>query len=149
MAPVALWVAAVLGTIHAAWSAYWAFGGRVLLDTVGGWAVAAVEERPLLALGGLLAVAVAKLLAAWIPLLAETGRIPGRRVWRGCAWVGGPFLIIYGAVNASAAVAILAGWVETENYDRPGLIGHAFVWDPLFAVWGVALTIALVATRRT
>ncbi|MFN7243809.1 MAG: DUF3995 domain-containing protein [Dietzia cercidiphylli] len=146
---MALWVAAILGTVHAAWSAYWAFGGRVLLDTVGGWAVTVVEERPLLALVGLLAVAAMKFLAAWIPLLAETGRIPGRPVWRPIAWVGGPFLIIYGTVNAAAAATILADWVTTENPDRAGLIGHAFLWDPLFALWGAALTFALVVTRRT
>ncbi|MEH6821593.1 MAG: DUF3995 domain-containing protein [Dietzia psychralcaliphila] len=148
-ARAALWVAASLGTVHAAWSAYWAFGGRILLDTVGVWAVSVVEERPLMALGGLLAVAVVKFLAAWIPLLAETRRIPGRPVWRGIAWVGGPFLITYGTVNAAAAAAILAGWVETGSSDRPGLIGHALLWDPLFALWGAALTFALVVTRRT
>lgn len=146
VARAAFWVAALAGTVHAAWSAYWGLGGRLLLDTVGQWAVNAVETTPSVALAVLLTVAAVKLVAAWIPLLAQTGRIPGRRYWRAATWIGAPLLTLYGTVNAVAAAAILAGWVDGSG-DRAGLLGHAFLWDPLFALWGAALTVALIASR--
>lgn len=70
----------MLGTVHAAWSLYWAVGGKILLDTVGQWAVKASREDPALAFWGLLAITMVKLAAAWTPLLAEIGRVPARRV---------------------------------------------------------------------
>ncbi|GGH50973.1 hypothetical protein GCM10010921_30110 [Microbacterium album] len=146
--PVALWVAAVVGTVHGAWSLYWAFGGRALLDTVGQWAVQAVDDEPALAFAVLLGVGILKLLAAWIPLLSERGHLPGRPLWRLVAWVGGPALVLYGLLNAAVAGAVLLGWTGTPADDRPGLIGHALIWDPMFAVWGAALTLGLVATRN-
>lgn len=147
-ARVAFWVAALLGTLHAAWSAYWAFGGRVLLDTVGQWAVDAADSGSLAVSAGLLAIAIAKLAGAWIPLLAETGRIPGRRGWRFLSWIGGPALILYGGVNAIAASLALWGWIDTEIVDRRAMIGHAYLWDPHFALWGIALTVALFLSRK-
>lgn len=109
-ARVAFWIAAFLGSVHAGWSAYWAFGGRLLLDTVGRWAVDLVERQPITAAVGLVVIAIAKLLAAWIPPLSETGRVPGRRFWRVIAWIGGPLLVAYGAVNSVTAIAMLSGW---------------------------------------
>lgn len=141
-------VAAWLGTVHAAWSAYWAFGGELLLETVGQWAVEAAREGSMAVAAGLLAVALAKLAGAWVPLLAETGRIPGRRLWRLLAWVGGLGLIVYGGANAIAGMASLAGWVDVEITDRQAVVGHAFLWGPHFALWGVALTAGLLLSRR-
>lgn len=146
-ARAAFWTAAVLGTLHAAWSAYWAAGGRVLLETVGQWAVEAADAQPGFAFRVLTVVALAKLAGAWIPLLAETGRIPGRRFWRFLAWIGGPALILYGGADVVVGSAVLLGWLDAEVTDRQALIGHAFIWGPHFALWGVALTVGLLLTR--
>lgn len=45
---------------------------------------------------------------------------------------------------------VLAGMIPPGlGYDRPGMIGHAFIWGPLFLAWGVALAAGLLAgTRR-
>lgn len=146
-AAIALWVAAILGTLHAASSIYWAFGGQWLLETVGQWAVEAAQKGSLLVFAGLFLIGVLKLMAAWIPLLAQTGRIPGRSFWRVLSWVGGPALILYGGAHAIAGASVLAGWIESDVTDRDGLIGHAFIWGPHFALWGLALTAALLCSR--
>lgn len=144
----AFWVAAVLGTLHALWSLYWAFGGTLLLHTVGQWAVEAASETPVLAGLGLGLVSVAKLAGAWIPLLAESGRIPWRKVWRILAWIVGPALIVYGGADFLAGTAVLTGIVDMGVSDSAGLVGHAFIWGPHFALWGLALTLALWLSRR-
>lgn len=119
----------------------------MLLETVGQWAVEAADTRPGFVLGALMAVAVVKLAGAWIPLLAETGRLPGRRVWRFLAWIGGPALILYGGADVVVGSAVLLGWVDAEVTDRQALVGHALIWGPHFALWGVALTAGLVLSR--
>lgn len=144
----AFWAAAALGSLHAAWSIYWAAGGTWLLETVGQWAVEAAEDSPTMALVGLLAVSAAKLAAAWIPLLAESGRIPGRRVWRTLGWFGGPFLILYGGADVVAGSAVLMGLLEVEGADTTGVLGHTLLWGPHFALWGAALTAGLALSGR-
>lgn len=143
----AFWLAAVLGTLHAIPSAYWAFGGTLLLETVGQWAAQAAGEGSLAVTAGLLALAAAKLAAAWVPLLAQTGRIPGRRFWRILAWLGGPALLVYGSTNALVGSAVLAGWIDSEVVDRQAMMGHAYIWGPHFALWGLALTVALILSQ--
>lgn len=145
----AFWAAAALGTLHAAWSIYWAFGGQFLLATVGQWAVEATTEPPGLALVGLLLISALKLAGAWLPLLAETRRVPGRRGWRVLAWIGGPFLILYGGADFVAGAAVLMGLIQVEETDSSALVGHAFIWGPHFALWGAALTTALFLSRES
>lgn len=145
---LAFTAAAVLGTLHAAPSVYWAAGGRTLLESVGQWAVDAVEERPTQAAAVLAATGAVKLGGAWAPVLAETGHLPGRRVWRGLAWVGGPALVAYGLANVAGGALVLLGWVEQDGADRDGLKGHVLLWGPLFAAWGAALTAGLWRSRE-
>lgn len=145
---VGLWVASVAGLVHAAFSAYWALGGRWLLDTVGEEAVRLAEEHPLqaaLVLGG---VTLAKLAGVAIPLGLGRGVMPWPRVWRLLSWIGGIGLLFYGLVIASVAAAVLMGWiVPGGEIDRRGLFGHAALWNPLFALWGGALLVWLWGTR--
>lgn len=140
-------LAALLGSVHAAWSLYWAFGGQALLDTVGRWAAQAADDPTPLAIVGLLTVGVFKLMAAWTPLWAETGRLPGRRLWRAVSWVAGPVLVLYGGANTVLGSLSLLGRSGATISDRQALLGHAFLWGPLFALWGIALTAALVLSR--
>ena len=142
------WVAAALGIVHATFSAYWAVGGRWLLPTVGSWAVEFASTAPIASGFVLGIVAIAKLAAAVIPLLNEYGHMPARRFWRAISWLGGVGLMIYGGVTAAIGIAVLAGGIATsDGYDKAAMIGHAFLWDPLFFLWGAALTTALALTR--
>lgn len=139
-----VWVACAAGTVHAAFSLYWAFGGEWLLATVGAWAVERTRQAPLetgLLLG---TIGAAKLLAAAIPPAVVYGLLPWQRFWRAASWIGGIFLVIYGGINTATAAAVLAGIVRpAEGYDSAAIMGHAWLWDPLFLIWGTALCLAL------
>lgn len=143
-----LWVACAAGLLHAGFSFYWAAGGRTLLDTVGPWAVRQAEQFPVRT-GVLLGfIGTAKAAAALIPVAAGYGRIPRPGLWRGISWVGAAALVAYGGLNTAVGNAVLAGLVRPQGgYDRAAVIGHAWLWDPLFLVWGAALLGWLLISR--
>lgn len=141
------WLAAALGSLHAAASLYWALGGVWLLDTVSPAAVAAVRQSPLGESLTLLAVAAFKAAAALAPWANAQGGLPWPAFWRRVAWLGGGFLLLYGAANALGAAGVLLGWWPGGDSPRPALLGHALLWDPLFALWGAALLCALWLSR--
>lgn len=144
-----VWAACAAGAVHAAFSLYWAFGGRWLLATVGNWAVDSAAGAPLQA--GLLlgTIGIGKLLAAAIPVAVIYGRIPWPRFWRAVCWMGGMFLVFYGAANTAAGAAVLTGVIRpADGYDAAAMIGHSLLWDPLFLIWGAALCLALWFSRR-
>ena len=121
-----VWVACAAGTLHAAFSLYWAFGGEWLLATVGAWAVEHTTRAPLEA--GLLLglIGAVKLLAAAVPVLVVYGRLPRQGIWRAACWIGGIFLVLYGGVNTAVAAAVLEGVVRpADGYDAAAMIGHA------------------------
>lgn len=144
-------VACAAGLLHAASSFYWALGGRWLLPTVGEWAVDVVERSPVeagLALGG---IGLVKAAAAIVPVGVAYGRVPWPRFWRVVCWISGVFLAVYGAVNVIVSGGVLLGIIRVDGgYDEPAMLGHAFLWDPLFFVWGVSLIVwlRLSAVRR-
>ncbi|MCQ1948809.1 DUF3995 domain-containing protein [Arthrobacter sp. zg-Y859] len=143
-----LWTACAAGLLHAAFSLYWALGGRWLLDTVGQWAVQESTEAPLRA--GLLlgAVAAFKAAAALVPTAAAYGRVPWPGLWRTVSWIGAVVLVLYGGANTVVSNAVLAGLIRPETgYNRMATIGHAWLWDPLFLLWGAALLGYLVLSR--
>lgn len=145
----AVWAAAAFGLVHAVFSAYWALGGDWLLRTVGAWAVGLRDDSPTAATLGLGGIALVKAVAAVVPVLVAYGRLPWRRFWRAVSWVGGCFLVLYGGVNVVVSGAVLAGFITPDGgFDRPAMIGHAFLWDPLFALWGAALVVSLVLSRQ-
>ncbi|MDO5511628.1 DUF3995 domain-containing protein [Corynebacterium sp.] len=135
----ALWVAALAGVIHGAFSLYWAAGGTWLLETVG----EAVTDQ-FAGLSWVLAVVgVLKLALACGPLLIDA---PWARI---LYWLGAAALIVWGGVNTLTTNLMLAGVLPLPAaVDRPALIGHAWIWDPLFLVWGVALAVGLWQRRR-
>jgi Protein of unknown function (DUF3995) len=144
-------VAALLGLGHAAVSAYWALGGTALLDTVGGsleeWARDAEPEL----LAALWVVVIVKVGAAALgPLLVWDGgpsRLPMRLV-RGLAWTATVVLVAYGGILTLTGLLAVAD-VLPSGSDRTALKGHAFLWDPWFLVWGLALGTALLLTRSS
>jgi hypothetical protein len=144
------WLAGLAGAVHAGFSLYWALGGQWLLATVGQWAVDLSAEAPLttgLVLG---LVAAVKLLAAAIPIGFAYGRLPWPGFWRALSWAGGLLLVAYGGVNTVVAVAVLAGVIRPAGgFDPVAMRGHAYLWDPLFFLWGTFLVLALWLSRRT
>lgn len=91
---------------------------------------------------------VLKLAGATLPLLAERGLLPRPRLWRALFWVGAGALMIYGGVNVVGALATLTGVIATgPTMDTAALVGHAFLWDPLFLVWGALLATGLWKSR--
>lgn len=144
-----LWAACVAGGIHAAFSLYWAFGGSWLLDTVGQEAVRLQAENQWAAFLILFAAAVVKGIAAVVPALTERMQGRGRKVLRAVSWAGGAVLVAYGNVIAAVSGAVLAGAISPEGaVDRRGHLGHALLWNPLFALWGATLLVGLWLTRR-
>lgn len=149
MARVFVWLACALGVIHAMSSLYWALGGRWLLETVGQWAVDAVEDEPVLAAAALGGLGLAKLAAAVVPVLVEYGRLPWRPFWRLLSWLGGLGLVVYGMLHIVTGALVLGGVIVAEGgYDRAAIAGHAVLWGPLFALWGAALTLSLWLSRH-
>lgn len=142
--PGALCAAAVLGVIHAGFSFYWAAGGKFLTWSLGSDLVASFQGREWL----LAPIGAIKLIAAVAPLALAVCGWPARRVTRSVCWLGASVLILWGGLNTVVANLVLAGAVHpTSGFDRPGMIGHAWLWDPLFLAWGGALAIGLLATR--
>jgi hypothetical protein len=149
--PVLLLTAGVAGGDPRRLQPVLGYGGSWLLDTVGegGGAVAANASWGAAAL--LTVVGAVKAAGAALPALVE--RTPGRRfrrLIRIISWIGGSFLIVYGSVFAVTSTAVLAGKIAVpDGIDRRGVLGHAMLWDPLFAVWGAALVVGLWLTRRS
>jgi Protein of unknown function (DUF3995) len=139
-------VACIVGLIHAAFSLYWALGGGWLLSTVGQWAIGLAAQRPRAAFVVLVLIALLKAAAAIVPLGNALGRLRFPRLWRGISWAGGPFLMLYGGANALVAWSVLSGLIRSD-FDRTSMLGHAALWDPLFFLWGLCLTLHLWFSR--
>lgn len=147
-ARTALSVAALAGLVHGAFSLYWGVGGSWLVDTLGEDLVEQWEDNAAV----LLPVGAVKILAALLPLLLL--RTPGQpslwpRLLRAVSWAGAVLLILWGGVNTVTGNLVLSGIVEPDGgYDHDGMVGHAWLWDPLFLVWGVALVCGLLLSGR-
>lgn len=135
-----LMLAAVVGSLHAASSLYWSLGGDWLLNTLGARIVSAVEPFRWV----LLPIGLAKLIAAWVPLTQLTQRKRARWVM----YLGAACLVLWGGINTVIGQLVLWGIVVPDGgYDREGMIGHAYLWDPLFLVWGISLWVGLATIR--
>lgn len=137
-------LAALAGTVHALFSLYWAIGGDWLLETLGERIVTTFADMRWV----LLPVGLVKLVAALAPLWLDRRGWPLRPLSRGLAWLGALVLVVWGGLNTVVGQLVLSGAIQPDGgYDRPGMIGHAWLWDPLFLVWGLALLVHLVGTR--
>ena len=135
-------IAAICGLVHATVSAYWAAGGTTLLATLGGTILAAVGDRTWL----LWPVAAVKALVAVLPLLFERSGWPP--LTRTLGWLAGAVLVTWGGLNTVVGNLVLSGTISPAGgYDRQAMIGHAWLWDPLFLIWGLALLTGLWLTR--
>lgn len=137
--------AAMLGMIHAGFSFYWSAGGTFLLQSVGSDLAAGFDGREwLLALVG-----ASKLIAAMAPLVFAVSGWPIAIATRGICWSGAGILVVWGGVNTVTGNLVLAGLIDPgAELDRSGMVGHAYLWDPLFLAWGLALMVGLLFGRR-
>ena len=143
-APVGLLVAAALGAVHAGFSLYWSIGGTWLLSSLGSDLVARFQGWEWV----LAPIGLAKLIGALAPIALARHGWPVRKLARTACWLGALGLIAWGGANTVVGNLVLGGVIRPESgYDRAGMLGHAFLWDPLFLGWGVALAIGLLATR--
>ena len=138
--------AAAAGLIHAGFSLYWALGGRWLLPTVGQWAVTVAREAPVAAGLLLFAVAAVKCVVVVVPLMSSRRPLPRPGAWRAFAWLAAIVLTGYGALNSIVAWLVLGGVLRPAGgFDRQAMLGHAYLWDPLFLVWGLLLGAGLLS----
>jgi len=147
-------LAAALGVGHALVSAYWALGGTALLDTIGGSLEAWGRERdPALVAGLWVIVAVKLVVALAAPVLAGVGasRLPAwtrGRVPRRLGGVAAAVLVAYGGLLTLVGLLVQAGVIEAaDDADDRALAWHAYLWDPWFLLWGLAVAGALWLTR--
>ncbi|QKE84180.1 DUF3995 domain-containing protein [Arthrobacter sp. NEB 688] len=146
--PTSPWllVAAALGTAHALASLAWAAGSPVLASTLGEWARSWRAESPVAAGLALATIGLGKLAAAWVPVLAARRGGP-RHGLRLVAWLVAGALVAYGVANVVAANLALTGALGPVE-DLAAVRGHAWLWDPLFLAWGLALGAGLRGARR-
>lgn len=140
----ALIAAAVAGLVHAAVSFYWGLGGTKLVETLGERIISMFTGMEWL----LLFVGAAKVAGALVPLWLNERGWPRARFWRPACWLGAAGLIAWGGVNTVTANLVLSGIIVPDGgYDRPAMIGHGWLWDPLFLIWGIALAAGLWLSR--
>lgn len=64
--------------------------------------------------------------------------------------LGAIVLVLWGGTNTVVVNLVLSGVLPPgENYDHAAMIGHGWLWDPLFLLWGLALAIGLFATKHS
>lgn len=141
-ASAALTAAAVLGLAHGAFSLYWGAGGDALSGTLGDRMTGTFADLR----WALLPVGLVKIGFALLPSATwARGRVV--RPARAVSWLGSAVLIVWGGVNTVIGNSVLSGMIEVEGgYDRDGMIGHAWLWDPMFLAWGLLLVAALLLT---
>lgn len=143
-------VAMVLGLGNAAVTVYWLAGGTWLLDTVGGEIEQWGRQRGAPVLVAMAAVAAVKLIvAASAPLYAGRGRrwapaplfdLAGTRWGRALGWTAATGLVLYGGLLTMVGLAVQVGLVHAAgDADHRALRWHAYLWDPWFLAWGLAL----------
>ncbi len=145
MARAWLVTAMAAGLVHAGFSVYWGIGGGWLVDTVGQQMTGAFADMR----WAVVCVGLAKAACAVAPyVLLRTGRL-SRGPWLWISWAGAAVLVVWGGAGTVAGNLVLAGVITPDGgYDVAGQIGQAFLWDPLFLVWGLALMGGLMAHRR-
>jgi len=118
--PVASWVAGLLalmvGLTYAVVSGYWAVGGTVGLDTVGGvFEQAGRTGGPQIAIA-LWAVVAIKVVAALLPALAQLAlpRPGWRRPVRRLAWIDAVILTAYGLVLTTTGLLVHADLIQAS-----------------------------------
>jgi hypothetical protein len=139
---VGLYLFLISGSLHSLATFYWAFDGELGLETVGYWTIEFKQNYGVEFLIILFFVGLLKLTATWTPIILL---FKENILINIMSYIGGSFLIVYGGLNS------ISGWLKILGiipFDfKLSIIGQAFIWDPLFLLWGLGLLIFLKSNR--
>ena len=140
------YLAAALGIVYAGVSAYWAVGGTGLLDTIGGSLERTARAGGTAVSATLWTVVLLKLIGAGLPLAAVSCASVGGRprvLWR-LAQLEAVVLVGYGLLLTTVGLLVQAAVIHRSAHaDSRALAWHAFLWDPWFLIWGLAVALAV------
>ncbi len=141
--------ACAVGLAYAGISAYWASGGTWLLSTVGASLARPGGPGPVaVAVVGVWAAVVAKVLAALVPLVVVRAMFEGGWARRASvlAWIETIVLVVYG-FTWSATEILIEIFSSPPASERRAYAWHAYLWDPWFLLWGLLAATALLRRR--
>ena len=124
----------IAGSVHALFSLYWGLGGEAGLITVGSWVFTLSAQFGIWINIVLLIIGVFKFLATIVPLTLTNHF--DKKIYI-ISTIGSIFLMIYGGLNMIIGILKMCKIIESHNYFTT--FGQAFVWDPLFLLWGIGL----------
>lgn len=130
----------IAGTLHALATFYWSFGGELGLSTVGNWTLDLKEKYHNYLLLMLFVLGVFKIIATWTPLILNYRNNVLIKI---ISYIGSIILIIHGGTNTLTGWLKILGVIPTQF--KLSTIGQAFIWDPLFLIWGLGLFVFLVS----
>jgi hypothetical protein len=145
------WAAAGWMLAFAAMSAYWAAGGRIGVDTLGGTIETYADERGTQFVVALWLIAALKVVAAALPIaLVEDWTTAISRRWlRLSTWVMGAGMVLYACANFGARAIMALGLIETpESMHTTAARWHLFFWNPWWLLGGILYIAAARSTRK-
>lgn len=145
------YAAFVLGIVSTAISLYWALGGTLGLDTIGGEIEEAGRSRNPLLIAIVAGVAVIEAIAALfaLALVRPWGRMFPRTLMIVLGWLGTAALVLYGGVLSSVEALVEIGVIRPAgDVDWKAFHWHLYLWDPYFLIWGILLGLAVVYYSR-
>lgn len=137
--------ACVLALLYGAMSFYWAAGGTLGLDTVGGQLEELGRARGPALISLVWATGVLKVLAGLLALalVRPWGRLLPRRVMLAASWGGAVLLTCYGGFMVAGQTLVVSGVIPASpTADWTALWWHLLLWDPWFLLWGLLLGLA-------
>ncbi|KRG11370.1 hypothetical protein ACA31_00235 [Staphylococcus sp. NAM3COL9] len=126
------------GSLHSLATFYWSFGGELGLLTVGNWTISLKQTYDNKFLLILFLLGIFKISSTWIPLILN---YKNNKFINTISYIGATILVIHGGINTISGWLKLLGIIPIEF--KLSLIGQAFVWDPMFLIWGTGLIVFL------
>jgi Protein of unknown function (DUF3995) len=120
------------------------------LDTIGGSLERTARQGGTTVSATLWAVVLLKLIAVGLPFgaVSPTPASHRRRALYRLALLEAVILIGYGLILTAVGLLVQAGVIHhSAHADSRALAWHAFLWDPWFLIWGLAVALALPPRR--
>jgi hypothetical protein len=134
------WAAAGWMLAFAAMSAYWAAGGRIGVETIGGTIETYADERGTEFVVLLWLIAALKVVAAQVPLaLVErwVPAVPRRWLWL-ATLIMGIGMILYAGANVGARAIMALGLIDTpDSMHSSAARWHLLFWNPWWLLGGI------------